>query len=222
MVIILNFGTLVNFKAHTGKDIDDLVFDQRDGVQTAVGAHLGGHGDVHGLGGVAGSQRGLLDLRRQSLILCLGPLLELIDALADGGAFFLGNIAQGLGQPGDLAVFAQKLLPEFRKLGLVCHSGARLLDGGAQFLDFFFHSTPRFLRWGQGQNKKDPVPAVYQGRSLVIQNSAVPPVFRMKCGTLCLPITVQHRCALPGFAAFPAHHSKVNFRIPCLQAAFSR
>ena len=150
VVIVLNFGTLVNFKAHTGKDINDLVFDQRDGVQTAVGAHLGGHGDVHGFGGVAGCQRSLLDLRGQGLVLRLCPLLELVDRLADGGALLLGDVAQGLGQPGNLAVFAQKLLPEFRKLGLVCHSGARLLYGGAQFLDFFFHSTPRFLRWGQG------------------------------------------------------------------------
>ena len=62
-------------------------------------------------------ERGLFDLLGQGLILCLGPLLELIDGLADGRTVLLGDIAQTLGQARDLAVLAQIFLPEVRKPG---------------------------------------------------------------------------------------------------------
>ena len=89
------------------------------GCRLPVVRHLGGHRNVHRLGSVAGSQRRLLDLLRQGLVLSLDPLLEFVDGLADGGAILLGDIAQALGQACDLAVFAQVFLPEVRKLGFV-------------------------------------------------------------------------------------------------------
>ena len=124
-------------------------------MQIAGLADFGRHRNVHSLRGVAGSQRGLLDLLRQGLILGLGPLLELVDGLADSGAVLLGNIAQALGQACNLTVLAQVFLPEVRKLGFVSDRCAVLLNGGAQLLDFFFHSTPLFAG-GRDQNKKAP------------------------------------------------------------------
>ena len=107
VVVVLDLGALVNLKAHTGEHVDDLILDEGDRVQAAGLANLGGHRDVDGLGGVAGLERGLFDLLGQGLILCLGPLLELIDGLADGRTVLLGDIAQTLGQARDLAVLAQ-------------------------------------------------------------------------------------------------------------------
>ena len=185
VVVVLNLGALVNLKAHTGEHVDDLILDEGYRVQAAGLANLGGHCDVDGLSGVAGLERGLFDLLGQGLILCLGPLLELIDSLADGGTVLLGDIAQTLGQARDLAVLAQVFLPEVRKPGFVGDFCAGLLNGGAQLLDFFFHSTP-LLEVGPEQTKRLR-PCVESGtKPCKIQFSAVPPVFRtVKRGTLC-------------------------------------
>ena len=94
MVIVLDLRAFINFKAHAGEYINDLVLDEGDGVQVAGRADLGGHRNVHRLGSVAGSQRCLLDLLRQGLILSLDPLLEFIDGLADGCASLLNSGAQ--------------------------------------------------------------------------------------------------------------------------------
>ena len=64
MVVVLDLGAFVNFKAHTGEHVNDFILDEGDGMQHAVGANLGGHRDIDGLGGVAGSQGSLLDLLR--------------------------------------------------------------------------------------------------------------------------------------------------------------
>ena len=147
VVIVLDLRAFINFKAHAGEYINDLVLDEGDGVQVAGRADLGGHRNVHRLGSVAGSQRRLLDLLRQGLVLSLDPLLEFIDGLTDSGAILLGDIAQALGQACDLAVFAQVFLPEVRKLGFVSDDCASLLNSSAQLLDFFFHSTPLLGFW---------------------------------------------------------------------------
>ena len=153
VVVILDLGTFVDLKAHAGENVDDLVLDESDGMQAAVQANLRGHGDVHGFGGVAGSQGSLLHLDGQGLILALGPLLELVDGLANGRTILFGHIAQGLGQPGNSAVFAQEFLPEVRQLCLIGDSGGSFFNRRAQLFDFLFHSTPLFMGLA-GQNKK--------------------------------------------------------------------
>ena len=191
-------------------------------MQIAGGAGLGGQRDIHRLGGVAGRQRGLFHLGRQRLILRLRPVLELVDGLAHGRTVLFGHVPQRLGEACHRAVLAQKFLPERRQFRLIGDGRARLLDGGAQFLDFFFHSTP-LLCTGRGKTKR-PRPWVCSGTK-PCKNSAVPPVFRTRrCGTLCLPVTVQDRCALPSrfSPAFPAHRSGGNFGAASLQAACSR
>ena len=40
VVIILNLRAFINFKAHAGEYINDLVLDEGDGVQVAVRADL--------------------------------------------------------------------------------------------------------------------------------------------------------------------------------------
>ena len=166
-------------------------------MQHAVRANLGGHRDIDGLGGVAGSQGSLLDLLRQCLILFLGPLLELVNGLADGRAILLGNVTQALGQACDLAVLAQVFLPEVRKLGFVGDGCAGLLNGGAQLFDFFFHSTPLF-DFGPEQIKK-PRPCVKSGTKPCTYNSPrYHPCSAYKKRHSLLQVTVQGRCALPG------------------------
>ena len=156
-----------------------------DRVQAAGLANLGGHCDVDGLGGVAGFECGLFDLLGQGLILCLGPLLELIDGLADGGTVLLGDIAQTLGQARDLAVLAQVFLPEVRSWALSVTSALACSMAARSSLNFFFHSTP-LLEVGPEQTKRLR-PCVESGtKPCKIQFSAVPPVFRtVKRGTLC-------------------------------------
>lgn len=131
VVVVLNLGAFVNLKAHTGEHVDDLILDEGDRVQAAGLANLGGHRDVDGLGGVAGLERGLFDLLGQGLILCLGPLLELIDGLADGGTVLMGTSRRLLVRPATspflLRYFCQK--SESRALSvtsaLACSMAAR-------------------------------------------------------------------------------------------------
>ena len=163
VVVVLDLRAFVDLKPHAGEHVHDLVLDEGDGMQAAVGPLLGGQRDVHRFGGVAGRQGGALHLGRQGLVLRLGPVLELVDGLAHRRAFLLGDVAQGLGQPGHRAVLAEELLPEGRQFRLVGDGCARLFNGGAQFLDLFFHSTPLLSRGGA--NKKAPS-LVIQGRSL--------------------------------------------------------
>ena len=92
VVIVLNFGAFVNFKAHAGKHINDLILDLGDRMQCAGGVVGAGQGDIHGFGLVAGGKLGLFDLGGSSLILALHPDLELVDGFTGGGAFLFGNI----------------------------------------------------------------------------------------------------------------------------------
>ena len=112
MVVVLDLRCVGHGKAHAGEHVDDLVGDQRQGVQAAYGAGLGGQGDVHDLGGVAGSQLCFLHLFSGSVIVCLHLSLEFVDDLAHGGTFFGGDGAQVLHQSGNFAVFAEVFLPE--------------------------------------------------------------------------------------------------------------
>ena len=142
VVIVLNFGAFVNFKAHAGKHINDLILDLGDRMQCAGGVVGAGQGDIHGFGLVAGGKLGLFDLGGSSLILALHPDLELVDGFTGGGAFLFGNIAQGLGQSGHAAVFAQILLPKGGKFIFVVHCCKVGFQLGAQCGDFFFHNAP--------------------------------------------------------------------------------
>ena len=142
MVIVLNFGAFVNFKAHAGKHINDLILDLGDRMQCAGGVVGAGQGDIHGFGLVAGGKLGLFDFGGSSLILALHPDLELVDGFTGGGAFLFGNIAQGLGQSGHAAVFAQILLPKGGKFIFVVHCCKVGFQLGAQCGDFFFHNAP--------------------------------------------------------------------------------
>ena len=112
VVIILDLRGIGHGKAHAGEDINDLVGDQRQGVQAAHGAGLGGQGDVHRLGRVAGCQLCLLDFLGSGVIVRLHFLLELVDDLAHGRTLFGRDRAQIFHQGRDLTVFAEVLLPE--------------------------------------------------------------------------------------------------------------
>ena len=75
VVIVLDLRGIGHSKAHAGEDIDDLVGDQRQRVQTTHRTGLGGQGDVHGLGGVAGSKLRFLHLGGSGIIVRLHLLL---------------------------------------------------------------------------------------------------------------------------------------------------
>ena len=150
VVVVLNLGALINFKAHAGKDVDDLVLDQRDGMKGAGFAAGAGQRDIHGLRLVAGGQLGSLDGFRERFVLPFHPDLELVDGLAGGGAVLPGHIPQRLGQAGDAAVFAQVFLPEGGKLLFAVHGGAVGFQFRTQCCDFFFHTTPLWITHGAG------------------------------------------------------------------------
>ena len=142
VVIVLNFGPFKNLKAHAGKNIDNLVFDQRDGMERAGFTMCARQRDVHSLGTVALCEFGRFNLIGKSLVLPFCPDFELVDGLAGGRALLFGHIAQRLGQASHAAILAQILLPECREFLFVVHSGAVGFQFRAQCRDFFFHNTP--------------------------------------------------------------------------------
>ena len=178
VVVILDLRCVSHGKTHAGEHVDDLVGDQRQGVQTTHRAGLGGQGDVHGLSGVAGGQLGLLHLGGGGIVVCLHLLLELVDDLAHGGALFGRNRAQILHQRGDLAVFAQIFLPE-RGQRLLGRDLTEALCGlFGQLVDHCLHGNSLLLSscFQSGAAKKAPSPAGpflagQKGRSLCKSNA---------------------------------------------------
>ena len=141
VLVVLDLGAFVDFKAHTGENVDDLVLDQGDGMQAAGGVALAGQGDVHRLGLVAGFQFGSLDLGGQGLIHALCPDLAFVDELAGGGTVFLGHLPQALGQAGDGPVLAEVFLPEGGKFLFVVHGVTVSFQLRAQCVDLFLHGS---------------------------------------------------------------------------------
>ena len=157
MLVVLDLGAFVDFKAHAGEDVDDLVLDQGDGMQPAGQVALSGQGDIHGFSLVAGFQLGGFDLGGQGLIHALGPDLALVDELAGGGAVFLGHVPQALGQAGDGPVLAEVFLPEGGKFLLVVHGCPVGFQLRAHCIDLFLHFAPLLLlRLRDEANKKAP------------------------------------------------------------------
>ena len=146
VVVIVDLRGIAHLKAHTCKGIDDLVFHQRDGVQRALRANFGGHGDVHRFGGVAGVHFGAAHLLGGLVILGLHLLLELVDDLTGGGALGGRHIAQLFHKAGHLAVFAQVFLPKGRKRFAAVHSGKALLYLGGKFVDHILHNSCSFQK----------------------------------------------------------------------------
>ena len=139
VVIVLDLREGAHRKAHAGEHVDDLVGDQGQRVQAAHGAGLGGQGDVHRLGGVAGSKFCLLHGLSGGIVICLYLLLEFIDDLAHGGALFRRNGAQVLHQGRDLAVFAEVFLPEGSQRLLAGHLTKAFSGLLGQLIDHCLH-----------------------------------------------------------------------------------
>ena len=153
--VVVDLGGFVHGKAHAGEDVNDLLLHQGDGMQAARIAQLGGQGNVHCLGGVAGGQLLGLDAGGGGLILGLHLALEFVDDLTGSRAFLLGNGAQLLHQAGDLAVLAQVLLPEGGQALAAGHTGEAGIHLSGQFFDDFLHlNAAPFLHSGAGQRKK--------------------------------------------------------------------
>ena len=188
MVVILDLRGICHGKAHTGEHVDDLVGDQRQRVQTAHGAGLGRQGDIHRLGGVAGSKFCLLHGLGGGIVVCLHLLLEFVDDLAHGGALFRRNGAQILHQGRDLAVFAEVFLPEGSQRLLAGHLTKAFSGLLGQLIDHCLHGFSllySLCSWSGVQQKKAPSPARLlrqKGRSFDHFCSAVPPGFRLHQG----------------------------------------
>ena len=231
MVVVLDLGAFVNFKAHAREHVDDLILDQRDRVQAAGGVRFAGQRDVHGFGRVARFQLRRGDIGGEGFVHALGPDLAVVDELARRGAVLFGHVAQAFGQAGHGAVLAQVFLPEIGQLLLVVHGGTVGFELCAQGADLFFHCAPSFCflpvtageRSGR-QQKKAPSLKRSGTKPCKQTSSAVPPVFRRKSGGAqdCRNGAgpVPHYCA--GKKAFPAGRSGANFRAGTPGAAFSR
>ena len=139
VVVVLDLRGVRHSKAHAGEDVDDLVGDQRQRMQAADRAGLGGQGDVHGLGGVAGGQLGFLHLGGGSIVVRLHLGLQFVDDLAHGGALFRRNGTQVLHQGRDLAVFAEVLLPEGSQRFLAGHLTKAFSGLLGQLIDHCLH-----------------------------------------------------------------------------------
>ena len=164
VVVVLDLGAFIDLEAHAGKHVDDLIFDEGDGVQPAGGVGGAGQRDVHGFGGVARGQFGRGDVGGEGFVHALGPDLAVVDELARRGAVLFGHVAQAFGQAGHGAVLAQVFLPEIGQLLLVVHGGTVGFELCAQGADLFFHCAPSFCflpvaageRSGRQQKKLRP------------------------------------------------------------------
>ena len=196
VVVVLDLGALVNFKAHARKGVDDLVAHQRQRVQPAGGAGLGRQGDVHRLGRVAGGQLGLPHPDGGCVVVGLHLLLQLVDGLAHGGALGRVDGAQLFHQGGHLPVFAQVLLPEGRQRLLGGHLRKVGLGLPGQLFHDFLHHFPlllsfRCLAFRDG-TEKSPVPRpanASQGTEpcqILRGTTQIPRRVRKLRGTLCL------------------------------------
>ena len=139
VVIVLDLREGAHRKTHAGEHVDDLVGDQGQRVQAAHGAGLGGQGDVHRLGGVAGSKLCLLHGLGGGIVVCLHLLLEFVDDLAHRRALFRRNGAQILHQGRDLAVFAEVFLPEGSQRLLAGHLTKAFSGLLGQLIDHCLH-----------------------------------------------------------------------------------
>ena len=161
VVIVLDLREGAHRKAHAGEHVDDLVGDQGQRVQAAHGAGLGGQGDVHRLGGVAGSQLGSLHLFGGSVVLGLYLGLELVDDLAHGRALFGCDGAQILHQGRDLTVLAEVFLPEGCQRFLAGDLTKALFGLFCQLVDHCLHgcSLLLLLRVHERRHEKSSVPS---------------------------------------------------------------
>ena len=230
MVIVLDLREGAHRKAHAGEHVDDLVGDQGQRVQAAHGAGLGGQGDVHRLGGVAGSQLGSLHLFGGSVVLGLYLGLELVDDLAHGRALFGCDGAQILHQGRDLAVLAEVFLPEGCQRFLAGDLTKALFGLFCQLVDHCLHgcSLLLLLRVHERRHEKkapSPLPVLRQkGRSC---NSLLRGTTRFSA--LCASsrrhsnaVTGRNRPVLVGRKAVRAGRSGANFSLSARGDPFSR
>ena len=161
VIVVLDLGALIDLKAHPCKSVDDLVAHQRQGMQPAGGTHLGGQGDIHRFGGVAGGQLQLVDPGGCLVIIRLHLLFQLVDGLAHGGTVGGSHHAQILHQGGDLSVLAQVLLPESRQGLFGGHLRQVCLGLLCQLIYDCLHTFPLLFQSSlvaSGRNRKGPRP----------------------------------------------------------------
>lgn len=92
IIIRLDFRPLEYLEPHARKDVDQLIFHQRDGVQGACRIFSPGHGDVDTLRLVFPFQLLFLHDLGAGLEFFLHALLKLVDDLSKGRTFLLGQL----------------------------------------------------------------------------------------------------------------------------------
>jgi len=199
-------------------------------VQAAHGAGLGGQGDIHRLGSVAGSKLCLLYGLGGGIIVCLHLLFQFVDDLAHGGALFRRNGAQVLHQGRDLAVFAEVLLPERSQCFLAGHLTKAFSGLLGQLVDHCLHgcSLLYLFVFLSGGKQKSPVPCPAEGQTKgdeALKNSA--PRYHPVSARAQVPgssqnaVTGRNRPALIG-AAVRTGRSGANFSTGTAGSPFSR
>ena len=142
MVVVLNLGALVDFKAHAGEHVHNLVLDQRDGMQIAHLPAGAGHGDVHRLRLVAGLQLDAVNLGAELLVAASAQVLHSLMVLPAAGRSFLGTSRRPFIRAGTLPFLPRYFCQKAESSSLPAHSGSVGFQLLLQRADFFFHSTP--------------------------------------------------------------------------------
>ena len=92
MVIILDFGSFKNLKAHTGKHINHLILHCSQGMQIAHGTYLYGNSYINCFLFILFLKLKCLNLSLLLVILFLNPYFYIIDKLAVFLLLFLGHL----------------------------------------------------------------------------------------------------------------------------------
>ena len=141
MPVVLDLRTVGHGVSQPGKDLDDLVLDQRNRVARPEVSGRSGARQVVRPGGVV--RRGVLQLLAQGVDALRGLVFEAVQLLSQLAFELGGNRLELLHQGGQLAFLAEDFDAEILDLG--GGFGLKLLDSSEEFIDFVGHILLVFL-----------------------------------------------------------------------------
>ena len=141
MPVVLDLRTVGHRVTQPRKDLDDLVFDQRDRVARPEVFGRAGARQVVGPGRIV--RHGVLQLLAQGIDAHRGLVFEAVQLLSQVAFEFGSHRFELLHQGGQFAFLAEDFDAEFLDLG--GGFGFKLLDTSEEFIDFVGHILLVFL-----------------------------------------------------------------------------
>ena len=108
VIIVLYLGTLINGKAHSGKDIYKLISYRCDRMKITLFLHLGRHGYIDLLALIAELHFFFLQLGIDILKKAESPLFCLIDCFSEVGLLLCGNLRHLFHKSGKFSLLGVK------------------------------------------------------------------------------------------------------------------